>query len=220
MLRLAHLAIALFCAGPAAAAGLDLPYGKPLEFAAFRNGQRIGIHRLTFEKEGERLVVTTQIDLAVKVIGLTAYRYSHRSHETWLGDALQSFESRTDDNGKAWTVRASRDAAGLRVERTAPDAASPERATMPAAMMPSTHWNARQAAQGFLLNAQKGTREEIAVTPLGHEQVKTLSSVVPAMRYRYDGGVRMEQWFDEHGRWVKSRFTVSDGSVIDYLLQE
>jgi hypothetical protein len=220
MLRLTLLAIALFCAGPAAAAGPDLPYGKPLEFSAFRNGQRIGIHRLTFEKEGERLVVTTQIDLAVKVIGLTAYRYSHRSRETWLSDTLQSFESRTDDNGKAWMVRASRDASGLKVERTVPDAAAPERATMPAATMPSTHWNARQAAQGFLLNAQKGTQEEIAVTPLGREQVRTLSGFVPATHYRYDGGVRMEQWFDERGRWVKSRFTVSDGSVIDYLLQE
>jgi hypothetical protein len=220
MLRLALLTIALFCAGPAAAAGPEAAYGAPIEFAAFRNGQRIGIHRLTFDKHAERLVVTTQIDLAVKVIGITAYRYSHRSRETWLGDALQSFDSRTDDNGKAWAVRASRDASGLRVERTAPDTAGPVQATMPSATMPSTHWNSRQAAQGFLLNAQKGTQEEISVTPLGRETVKTLSGFVPAMRYRYDGGVRMDQWFDERGRWVKSRFTVSDGSVIDYLLQE
>jgi hypothetical protein len=220
MLRFALLMIALLGAGPAAAAGPDLPYGRPLEFAGFRNGQRIGIHRLTFEKEGERLIVTTQIDLVVKVLGITAYRYRHRSRETWLGDALQSFASQTDDNGKAWSVRASRDASGLRVERTAPDAAGPVQATMPAATMPSTHWNARQAAQGFLLNAQKGTQEDIAVTPLGRESVRTLSGFVLATHYRYDGGVRMDQWFDERGRWVKSRFTASDGSVIDYLLQE
>jgi hypothetical protein len=211
--------IALLSAGPAAA-GSEQAYGPKIEFAAFRDGQRIGSHRLTFEKEGGRLVVMTSIDLALKVLGVTAYRYIHRSREIWLGDALHSFESRTDDNGKPYAVRASRDRRGLEVERTAPGTAGPVQLVMPAGLLPSTHWNERQAAQRYLLNAQKGTQEAIAVTPLGRESVRTTSGVVPAMHYRYDGDVRMEQWFDDQGRWIKSRFVVSDGSTIEYLLLE
>ena len=211
--------IALLSAGPAAA-GSEQAYGPKIEFAAFRDGQRIGSHRLTFEKEGGRLVVTTSIDLALKVVGITAYRYMHRSREIWLGDALHSFASRTDDNGKPYAVRASSERLGLEVERTAPGTTGPVQVLMPAGLLPSTHWNARQAAQRLLLNAQKGTQEAIAVTSLGRESVRTLSGFVPATRYRYEGDVRMEQWFDDQGRWVKSRFIVSDGSTIEYLLQE
>ena len=76
------------------------------------------------------------------------------------------------------------------------------------------------ASQGFLLNAQKGTRERITVAAGGRENVRTLSGVIAATRYRYDGDVRMDQWFDDRGRWVRSRFVVFDGSTIDYVLQE
>ena len=91
---------------------------------------------------------------------------------------------------------------------------------MPAALLPSTHWNMNQTRQGFLLNAQKGTQDEIAVKPLRRVSVDTLSGKIDAMHYRYEGGVRMDQWFDDRGRWVKMRFVVSDGSTIDYVLQE
>jgi len=219
MLKLVFLAIALLFAAPAAASS-ELAYGPKIEFAAFRNGYQIGSHRLTFEKEGDRLVVTTSIALAVRVIGITAYRYTHSSRELWFGEELNSFESQTDDNGELFTVRARRNLLDLKVERTAPGTASPVQAIMPGSLLPSTHWNVKQTTQGFLLNAQKGMREEIAVTSLARESVKTMSGFVQAMHYRYEGGVQMEQWFDDRGRWVKSRFVVSDGSIIEYLLQE
>ena len=91
---------------------------------------------------------------------------------------------------------------------------------MSTALLPSTHWNDNQVGQRLLLNAQKGVPEEIVVTPMGRELVDTRSGKIAATRYRYDGGVRMEQWFDDRGRWVKMRFVVSDGSTVDYVLQD
>ena len=219
MLKLVFLAIALLSAAPAAASS-ELAYGPEIEFAEFRNGYKIGSHRLTFEKEGDRLVVTTSIALAVKVIGITAYRYTLSSRELWFGEELHSFDAQTDDNGELYNVLARRNLLDLEVERKAPGTAGPVQAIMPGKLLPSTHWNVKQTAQGFLLNAQKGTREEIAVTSLGRESVRTMSGFVAAMHYRYEGGVRIEQWFDDRGRWVKSRFVASDGSTIKYLLQE
>jgi hypothetical protein len=219
MVRLLILAFALLSATPALA-GQALAYGPEIKFAAFRNGEQIGSHRLTFERDGDRLVVTTSIDLAVKMIGVTLYRYTHRSREIWIGEELNAFDSQTDDNGDPYTVRARRNALELDVEKKAPGSAGPTQTVMPADLLPSTHWNAKQTAQGFLLNAQKGTKDEITVTPQGRESVKTLSGFVAATLYRYGGGVRMDQWFDDRGRWVKSRFVVSDGSTVEYLLQE
>ena len=220
MIRLIAFARMLVSICSAVAAAEPLAYGSQLTFAAYRNGQPIGSHRLSFDKDGDRLVVTTSIELAVKVVGITAYRYTYRGREIWLGKELVSFDSSTDDNGKPYTVRASRDNGQLRVERTTPGTAGQARESLPADLLPSTHWNVRQASQGFLLNAQKGTRERITVAAGGRENVRTLSGVIAATRYRYDGDVRMDQWFDDRGRWVRSRFVVFDGSTIDYVLQE
>ena len=220
MRHLLTATLTLIAFWPILAAAEAPPYGSQLAFAAYRNGQPIGTHRLSFERQGDRLVVTTTIELAVKVIGITAYRYTHRSREVRLGRELVSFESSTDDDGKAFAVRASRENGQLVVERTVPGASGTTRDVLPADLLPSTHWNVDQAAQGFLLNAQKGTRERIAVTAAGRETVRTMSGAIAATRHRYEGDVRMDQWFDDRGRWVGSRFIVFDGSTIDYVLQE
>ena len=58
------------------------------------------------------------------------------------------------------------------------------------------------------------------VTPLGREKVKTATGRVDANHYRYAGDVTKDQWFDDSGRWVKTLFKASDGSTIEYILQE
>jgi hypothetical protein len=220
MRHLLTLALTIIAFWPTVGAAEPLAYGNQLTFAAYRNGQPIGIHRLSFARQGDRLVVTTAIELAVKMVGITAYRYTHRGREVWLGRELVSFDSSTDDDGKPYAVRASRENGHLQVERMVPGARGPIRDSLPANLLPSTHWNVDQASQGFLLNAQKGTRERITVIAAGRESVRTLSGVIAATRYHYEGDVRMDQWFDDRGRWVRSRFVVFDGSTIDYVLQE
>ena len=53
------------CSSAGALAAQDLPYGQSHVFAAFRNGERIGTHTLTFKQEGDKRVVTTSIDFSV-----------------------------------------------------------------------------------------------------------------------------------------------------------
>jgi len=222
-------AILLTAAGAAAASAADgVPYGESLVFSALRNGQPIGTHALAFKREGGQLIVSTSIDFAVKLLGITAYRYSHRSREIWTGDDLQSITTLTEDDGKHYAVRARQEASGLIVERETPGAAKdqglqrvgPIRETLPSGILPSTHWNMKQTRQSQLLNAQKGTPERIEVARVGRETVKTGTGTVDATRYSYSGDIRMDQWFDDRGRWVKSLFVAHDGSAIEYVLQE
>ena len=119
MHRLA-LVLLLVLAASSSAAGADaVPYGQTLSFAVMRQGQQIGSHKLVFERDGSHLKVSTSIDLAVKLVGITAYRYSHRAQEVWDGDALLSLTSRTDDDGKAYAVQANRTAEGSSFRRRA-----------------------------------------------------------------------------------------------------
>ena len=210
------LALAILVSGPATVgAAQDFPYGPTHSFAAFRNGERIGTHTLTFSGTGDQRTVTTSIDFAVKVLGLTMYRYKHQGQEIWNGNAFQSLATQTDDNGAKFTVRAARQADGG-VATTATGGQK----TLPAGTVPSTHWNFGQVQQSAILNSQNGNLSKVQITPKGRETIRTANGSLPANRYTYAGDVEMDQWFDDRGRWVKSAFKASDGSTIEYILQE
>lgn len=215
MHRLAFVLLPVMAAFSPAAAADRLPYGRTLSFAVMREGQQIGSHNLVFERDGAQLRISTSIDLAVKFVGITAYRYSHRAQEVWTGDALVSLTTRTEDDGKAYAVQANRTEEGIAVQ-----ADGAKRTVLPATIMPSSHWNIRQVSQTILLNSQKGIEARVRTTTLGREAIKTSSNTLQATHYRYDGDLKMDQWFDDRGRWVKTSFKGSDGSTIDYVLQE
>ena len=210
------LAMLLLATGStAASAAEDFPYGSSLSFTAVRNGQTIGHHSLTFQKNGAQLTVSTAIDLAVKFMGVTAYRYTHRAQEVWTGDTFQGLTAQTDDDGKKHAIQIRRDGAALIIERNA----EAVRTTLPPQLLPSTHWNIRQVRQSALVNTQTGTEARVQVAVLGRETIRTASSSIDATRYRYTGDLVMDQWFDDAGRWVKTSFTASDGSTVEYVLK-
>src|SRR5258708_2412563 len=116
MVRVLLATIATLLAGQAAVAADEAPYPQTVTFVASRNGQAIGIHTLTFSGTGGQKTVATAIDLSVKIIGITAYRYSHRSQEAWSGNQLQSLTSQSDDNGKRFALRIARAGDQLAIE--------------------------------------------------------------------------------------------------------
>ena len=234
MIRRLILALAIMgCGSAAAQATADFPYGPSHVFAAFRNGERIGTHTLNFQQSGDKRTVTTSIDFAVKALGVTMYRYNHRGQEIWNGNTFESIATQTDDNGTKYTLKAKHDPNGVSVVREgggAPKMASndmgfqqagPKQVTMPASTLPTTHWNLNQVKQSAMLNTQNGDLSRVQVTPKGRETIKTTSGkTIEANRYSYSGDVQMDQWFDDRGRWVKAAFKASDGSTIEYILQE
>ena len=95
------------------------------------------------------------------------------------------------------------------------------RETLPASMLPSTHWNMNQVKQSSLLNTQYGTLSRTEIKPMGRETVKTASGTTSRRRTTATPATsRMDQWFDDRGRWVKAAFKAFDGSTIEYILQE
>lgn len=230
MLRLLAVTVALLLAGPVAFAA-D-PYPSRITYAISREGQPIGRYVVTFEHKGPLKVATVDCQVEVKTLGVAAYRYSHRGREEWNGDELQSLKAQTDDNGKKFTVAAERRGSDLVVERTAPAAVATaaadqgyqgpdvSRQVLPGNLLPTNGWNFGQVKQTALLNTENGKVAHVQVTQNGQEMVRMPSGSVETTRYRYTGDLKMEQWFDSKGRWIKGTFTAFDGSTIEYILQE
>jgi hypothetical protein len=211
----------------------DLPYQPVTTYKVLRNGQEIGHHTLHFEHRGGQRIVKVDIDVDVKLFGLTAYRFSHQGREIWDGDQLQSLETKSDNNGRRYAVRAHHTAAGLVVEREQPADTNnaiamfqgfgpPEihREMLPAGILPTSLWNLRQVGQSALLNTHHGKVSSTTIVPTGREWVQIASGPVEATRYTYTGDIKMDQWFDDRGRWVRSAFKAFDRSLIEYILQE
>ncbi len=225
--------LAVMAAAQSATAADALPYGSSLSFAAFRNGQQIGHHTVTFELHGSEITASTSVDFAVEMLGIVVYRYQHRGQETWNGNTFVGLSSETDDNGKKYRVEVIRDAAGLKVVRV-PRTSAIQASTayvgfrpsemveeiVPAQLMPSTQWNLRQVRQSSLISPQYGTQAHVQVAPVGRETIRTATGSLQAVRYRYSGDLRMDQWFDDSDRWVKASFIAHDGSTVEYILQE
>jgi len=206
-------------AASAAKASDGFPYGSSLVFKAYRSGDMIGHHALRFREDGGQRFVATSVDFDVRILGITVYRFNYRSHEIWSGNAFQSVDAETNDDGTNSIVRAQSGDAGVAVDFGSPPAALNHK-TVPAGTLPTTHWNREQVRQSALLNTQSGKLARVQVVSPGRETIKTETGTLAATRYDYTGDLTMSQWFDDRDRWVKSTFQVSEDSTIDYVLQE
>ncbi|MBP7565876.1 MAG: hypothetical protein KA795_07700 [Burkholderiaceae bacterium] len=136
---------------PAAAASQEW------RFEARLDGRPIGEHVYRLEATPAGRVLTSQAQFAVRVLGLTVYRYRHQAREQWVGNCLAAVQADTDDDGTPLTVRADGGPAALQV-RTA-DGAMP---ATPGCVMSFAYWNpSALRSQASLLNVQTGRMETV-----------------------------------------------------------
>jgi Domain of unknown function (DUF6134) len=186
---------------------------RDLRFRALRHGSPIGEHRITFRPDGDRLAVDTHIDIAVKVLLLTAFRFKHEAEELWHAGRLVSVKSTTDDNGTLLRVTGNAVEDGFRiVGEDGPFLAAGHLLTSNAL------WDSRIVRENRLIDVQHGGEIGLVTKPLGDEQVDTPQGPVRASRHQmitpyYAGSV----FHDSDGRWVKALLELK-GETIEYAL--
>lgn len=198
MTRLLSLLTALALAPAAMAApAASVPASGRLAFDVIRKDRDIGDYVVTFRGSGNDVTVDIATDVTVKVpvIGVSAYRFSQASTETWRGGQLASLTSRTDDNGTPHDIR---------VGATS--------------LIPASLWNADLVGATQVLNTIDGSTDPISVSNLGTENVMTGSGAVPATHYALRGGLQRDLWYAD-ATLVHVRFTAEDGSQVDYVLR-
>lgn len=185
-------------------------YGPDIEFDVFRNGSKVGFHRVRFEQSGEELVVSSIFQLEVDVLFFTAFRYVYESEGQWRDGRLVHLRATVNDNGKPSLIEAAATDGSMTI--TNGDA----RLTVDDTFYPTNHWNADVLSHTRVLNTLTGRINEVTIERRGREDVSTERGAVMATRYAYAGDLETEVWYDDAGRWVKLRFSGRDGSVIEY----
>lgn len=185
-------------------------YGPTATYDIFRDGEPVGSHRIDFTRDGDSLTVESRSQIEVQVLFLTAYNFSYLARSRWQDGRLLILEATTDDDGEQSLVRVAPSNDGLIAKGP-----SGESSIAPTQSL-SEHWWQRFISGDHQLNTITGAVNRIAVEPLGTADVPLASGIEPAERFRIDGDIQLETWYDDAGRWLGMRFLAEDGSMIEY----
>jgi len=196
---------------PGAAVNAIALYGNEIYFDVYREGDRVGFHRVRFDESGPELVVRSDFQMQIDILFFTAFRYRYESEGRWRKGSLSALAVTVNDDGKPFAVDVVREGRRLKVENA--EAAF----TTETPLYPTNHWNAAVLNQDRVLNTLTGRINKVRIERKNRESVKTERGEIVATRYAYTGELETEVWYDDAGRWVKMRFKGRDGSTVDYV---
>lgn len=188
--------------------------GDEIHFDVYRNGTRVGFHRVRFQAGDKGLAVEAQFQIQVTFLGITVYRYRYDSSALWTDGSLSAIRTTVDDDGAVLEVQA------RRIGRHFYVAAGDTAYETSAPLFPTNHWNAGVLGQNRVLNTLTGQVNNVHIAASGPDRVETERGPVAATHYAYTGDLQTDVWYDAAGRWVKMRFRGRDGSLIDYVCRQ
>lgn len=178
-------------------------------FRIWRGGSDIGSHLVTVTREGDAVRARTEIDIAVKFLGITAYRYRLSYDEIYRQGVLQSLSGAADDDGKPKAVQATRIGDMLSIEGT--NYTGPA----PGTVVPTSYW--RKAALGVSpwISAEAGELLPVAVAQTAAKGPMPAGS--SAWQASDSNGYDVEIWYDAAGDWTGCAFDAR-GELAHYAL--
>lgn len=184
----------------------------PIRFDVLRAGDIIGSHQVDFSAVRDGLAVHTEIDIEVRILGVKAFEFRHKSTETWGTGRLRRYESETLDDDSRFFVNGRATADGFQItHRKGSELAPPE-------IMVGSYWTPEIARQTLLIDPQRGTLKQQRL--LGKDTVALVigSSPVEATRYTVAGLTNGWVAYDHLGRWLSAEIK-KKGSDILYRLR-
>jgi hypothetical protein len=159
----------------------------------------IGEHRMSVAHAAGATVVEHAAELAVKLLGFTAFERRARFREVWRGGRLVEFDGMVEDDGERFAVTARAKGDRLIVEGSA------GRIEAPAGTAPSEPSLEPALRHAWFFDSKTGALLGAKVAPAGREQLALGSGTVDTARYEITGDLEQQVWFDEAGIWVQWR---------------
>ncbi len=183
-------------------------------FRIYRGGSEIGAQTITVTRADGRVEVAVDVDIAVRVLGIPAYRYTLETREQWQDGRLMRLDSECNDNGSAEFARARREGDALDIE------GSQFSGTVRGALATTTYWTPEFLDRSLWLSTQDGTPFEVGARDNGMADYPTESGTVRARHWSVTGDLAgLELFYDSAGEWVGNRFD-AEGETAEYRVAE
>jgi len=184
------------------------PMGQ-IVYRVLRKGDPLGEHVATFKRDGADLVVTNDVELVAKILGIPVYRYEHRNEEIWRDGVLQAASSHTNKDGEKFDLTAERRDGKLHVTGRKGEL------TLTGDVLTTSLWHPETPNAERLLDIEDGVIKNVSGTMTGKQRVPGPNGKLTAKHYRIDGELTRDLWYDGDCRLLRVEFDTSkDGSRI------
>jgi len=184
-----------------------------LTYDVMRQGERIGVHTMSFDRMGDELTVRTETNVDFTAYVVFNITWTHQSVEVWSDNGLKEFTSFTNEDGRERQVHAQRNGDHLIVNSTG------GKREFPADLLPGTLWHPETVTQRQVLDPIKGRLRRVNIADQGLEQIEVEGRKVNAHHYDLRGELTRDFWYDQDGTIVKVEFPITDGSEVTLLLR-
>jgi len=187
-------------------------YEPETTYSIFRKGKNIGKHSLKFITSHERVNVTIDSRITVRMLKIPVFKFSYLSEELWENNQLKSVTSVTTTNKEVENASMTTNAERSLLKNDKGETA------VPSIAYATNHWHIGAVEQSTLFNTIKGTPDNVEVEKIENETLQIGDFNLPVTHYKYSGDITAESWYDINNRWVKLSFLGTDGNQITYVI--
>ena len=183
-----------------------------LEYELFRNNKSIGYHKYTFNREGEKLSINSQVNFKITKLGVDLYKYFAKSQENYDKGIFKSYSSKTKQNKKDRYVNIRLDEIN---ENLIIDGSS-YKGEANKEFIVGTWWNHEIIQKKAQISGISGRIIEQTVTFIGKEDIKIEDKVYKTLRFNFKSSdetlpdskkLNTDIWYEENTYlWVKAAF--------------
>ncbi len=188
-------------------------------FNVYRNGSKIGYHKIDFDNINDSTNPIVEIKFEVTFLGFTVYDYFHKNNENWINNSLVQLKTTTDKNGEDLYCNATKTDSGMSLNGTN------NKMDINYQILPTSYWNYKlveDRKNKIVLNTQDCSFIDFKIDYLGEDNIyekKVLAEHFKLTGKEFTGDdVDIDIWY-KNSQWVKMIF-YKDGSKIEYFLKD
>ena len=183
-----------------------------LEYELFRNNTPIGYHKFDFKREGQNLIIDSEIRFKITKLGIDLYQYYATGQEKYTDGAFSGFSSETNQNKKEKYVNISID----KMDKNLVIDGSSYKGKADKDFIVGTWWNHEIVQKKAQISAVSGRIIEQKVEFLGKEDVTFGDKTYKTLKFNFsstdpslskDKKLNIDIWYEEDTYlWVKAAF--------------
>ena len=195
-----------------------------LEYELFRNNTPIGYHKFNFKREGQNLIIDSEIKFKITKLGIDLYQYYAAGQEKYNDGVFSGFSSKTNQNKKEKYVNISID----KKDKNLVIDGSSYKGNADKDFIIGTWWNHEIVQKKAQISAVSGRIIEQKVEFLGKEDVTFGDKTYKTLKFNFsstdpslskDKKLNIDVWYEEDTYlWVKAAFDKT--GVWEYRLKE
>ena len=183
-----------------------------LEYELFRNNTPIGYHKFDFKREGQNLIIDSEIKFKITKLGIDLYQYYAAGQEKYNDGVFSGFSSKTNQNKKEKYVNISID----KMDKNLVIDGSSYKGKADKDFIIGTWWNHEIVQKKAQISAVSGRIIEQKVEFLGKEKVTFGDKTYKTLKFNFsstdpslskDKKLNIDIWYEEDTYlWVKAAF--------------